>query len=569
MQRTPPDSPDLPGFLNNLGTGLRARYARTGVLADLEQAISVYQQAVQRTPPDSPDLPGFLDNLGIGLSDRYVRTGVLADLEQAISIYEQALTALDRTFLPSPVAYQLGQQARWAGLTARAVELYHTAGLSGRAFTTAEGNKSRLLTTLLGRGEVPAPSAIPQHLVEQERALAAELAALDAAALARHGLAAREGATPLARLQQRQTLLDQLRVLWEEMASHDLEAQEYVALRRGDRPDWEDLVRLATDLGPETALLSLFTTGERTLLFALRAGWDVPQAVEVPLNNTLGQDLVRRFVREIHAFDGTGRRGETWHRPLLPLLREVMPHLDGVCRVILAPESWGHLLPWEMLARQAGLEMAVVTIPALGLLARILGRPVQNGRGELVVGNPLGDLPYAEEETRQVAAMLGVEPLIGPQATREAVLARLGAVGLAHFATHAFFAAGSPLDSGIVLANGVLTAREILERGLRAPEFLVLSACQTGMAGALGGDEMAGLSQALLHAGARSLLVSLWAVNDPATAYLMTGFYRGWREKGLDKATALRDAMDATRRARSEWTHTYYWGAFTLVGDWR
>ena len=123
--------------------------------------------------------------------------------------------------------------------------------------------------------------------------------------------------------------------------------------------------------------------------------------------------------------------------------------------------------------------------------------------------------------------------------------------------------------AGRILADGVLTAREILERGLRAPDFLALSACQTGMAGALGGDEMAGLSQALLYAGARSLLVSLWAVNDPATAHLMAGFYRGWREQGLDKATALREAMEATRSARPAWAHTYYWGAFTLVGDWR
>ncbi len=148
-------------------------------------------------------------------------------------------------------------------------------------------------------------------------------------------------------------------------------------------------------------------------------------------------------------------------------------------------------------------------------------------------------------------------------------MARLGEVGLAHFATHAYFAPGSPLDSGIVLADGVLTAREILEHGLRAPEFLALSACQTGMSVALGGDEMAGLSQALLYAGARSLLVSLWAVNDPATAYLMTTFYEQWQEAGQDKATALREAMVATRSARPAWAHTYYWGAFTLVGDWQ
>ena len=139
VARTPPDSPDLPDHLNNLGTGLRDRYARTGRLEDLEEAIrrlsagggsarrptrptcpltsttwapacatampaaatwttwkrpsGVYQQAVQRTPPDSPDLPSRLNNLGNGLRDRYARTGHLEDLEEAIRVYRAGRAA--------------------------------------------------------------------------------------------------------------------------------------------------------------------------------------------------------------------------------------------------------------------------------------------------------------------------------------------------------------------------------------------------------------------------------------------------------------------------------------------
>ncbi len=89
--RTPADHPDLPGFLNNLGTGLRDRYARTGALADLEEAIGAYRQAVGRTPADHPDLPSRLNNLGTGLRARYARTGALADLEQAVGHWERAV----------------------------------------------------------------------------------------------------------------------------------------------------------------------------------------------------------------------------------------------------------------------------------------------------------------------------------------------------------------------------------------------------------------------------------------------------------------------------------------------
>jgi hypothetical protein len=66
--------------LNNLGSGLRSRYARAGRLEDLEEAIRMYQEAVQRTPPDSSDLPSLLNNLGNGLSSRYARTGRLEHL---------------------------------------------------------------------------------------------------------------------------------------------------------------------------------------------------------------------------------------------------------------------------------------------------------------------------------------------------------------------------------------------------------------------------------------------------------------------------------------------------------
>ena len=225
VQRTPADSPDLPGYLNNLGTGLSDRYARSGQLADLEEAIRVYQQAVQRTPPDSPDLPSLLTNLGTGLSDRYVRTGQLADLEETICTYERALTVLDRAFLLSPVAYQLGQQGRWAGLTARTVEVHHQAGRPAQALAIAEGSKSRLLTTLLGRRQIPTPATIPGDLAEREQTLVAALVDLDAADLARHGSDAAGDST----LPQRQALVAQLVSLWEEMEEgHRPEASDYV-----------------------------------------------------------------------------------------------------------------------------------------------------------------------------------------------------------------------------------------------------------------------------------------------------------------------------------------------------
>jgi CHAT domain-containing protein len=91
VQLTPAGSPDLPGYLNNLGTGLRDRYARTGDLTDLQAGIENYQRAVQLTPAGSPDLPRRLNNLGTGLRDRYARTGDLTDLQAGIENYQRAV----------------------------------------------------------------------------------------------------------------------------------------------------------------------------------------------------------------------------------------------------------------------------------------------------------------------------------------------------------------------------------------------------------------------------------------------------------------------------------------------
>jgi len=96
-------------------------------------------------------------------------------------------------------------------------------------------------------------------------------------------------------------------------------------------------------------------------------------------------------------------------------------------------------------------------------------------------------------------------------------------------------------------------------------ELLVLSACETGVAMALPGDEAVGLAAAFLRAGVRTLIVSLWPVEDESTSVLMRSFHsrvrRGW---ALD--SALRSAASEVA-ADSRWSNPYFWGAFVLVGD--
>ncbi len=98
----PSDSPHLPAILNNLGVGLSDRYQRTGALSDLDDSIANAQQAVELTPEGSPDLPSRLNNLGSFLSYRYQRTGALSDLDDSIANAQQAveLTQVGEPNLP-------------------------------------------------------------------------------------------------------------------------------------------------------------------------------------------------------------------------------------------------------------------------------------------------------------------------------------------------------------------------------------------------------------------------------------------------------------------------------------
>lgn len=573
------------GVLANLGIGLRTRHTATGELSDLEEACAVLREAAELTPSESHGILPCLSNLGDVLADRHGRTGQSADLEQAIWAWERATAFLQTSYVAAPVAYKLGQQRQWMSLYARLVDAQLRLARASepqaptalrRAMEMAEGSKSRLLTALVGRGDVPLPSAIPVSEADRERELMNALAVLDAADLAaydREGVS-QEQATRVGHVNLRRERIAELEEMWRRWSQLGPAAADHVALRRGDPPAWKELSALARDLGPHSVLLCLFTTTDRTLVFVLRGAWDAPAVIEGAPDGVEWADLARRFEREMYRYDFSDRRGVTWDQLLRPLMEKVSRHLDGAQRMILAPQALGHFLPWAVVAWRAGLRasagvsLPVVTLPALGLLPRLRRRPAVKGSEALVVGNPTGGLEYAEWEAREVADVLGTRPAIGRQATRETIRERLTNASIVHLATHAHFAPGSPLDSGIVLADGVLTAQEIVRQRLQA-DLVVLSACQTGMSvslGGPGGEELAGLAQAFLHAGARSLLVTLWSVNDRATAALMLAFYSA-RESGADKAEALSQAM-AEVRAQERWSHPYFWGPLVLMGNW-
>lgn len=145
-----------------------------------------------------------------------------------------------------------------------------------------------------------------------------------------------------------------------------------------------------------------------------------------------------------------------------------------------------------------------------------------------------------------------------------------------HVATHGLLNDKEPELSGLVMSlmdregrpvNGFVGLADIYK--LRAPvDLVVLSACQTALGKEVRGEGLVGLTRGFLHAGASSVVASLWKVDDEVTAELMKRFYANMLQRGMRPAAALREAQNSIRQ-EPQWRSPYYWAAFTLQGEYR
>jgi len=216
------------------------------------------------------------------------------------------------------------------------------------------------------------------------------------------------------------------------------------------------------------------------------------------------------------------------------------------------------------------------------------------------LGSMFSPLPMTRHEGISVAKLLGQSRLydityLESAQAREGVLKNLDqAPSILHIATHGYFCeeAENPflsnplLRSGLILAganltiggmnegndggeDGILTAMEVSGLNLIGTDLVVMSACKTGIGDVQNGEGVFGLRRAFQHAGAKSVIMSMFAVPDESTSELMERFYENWLS-GQSKSSALRSASLSIlneRRSTSKSTHPLFWGGFILVGD--
>jgi CHAT domain-containing protein len=192
---------------------------------------------------------------------------------------------------------------------------------------------------------------------------------------------------------------------------------------------------------------------------------------------------------------------------------------------------------------------------------------------------PLPRLPSARKEAEAILALApatGRKAALGFEANRTAALSEdLSKYRIIHFATHSFLDSMHPELSGIALSmldrqgrpqEGFLRSHEVFNLRLGA-ELVVLSGCRTGLGKEVKGEGLYGMTRGFMYAGSKRVLVSLWDVQDQATAQLMTDFYRGLLgPKRPSTAAALRAAQIAIWR-EGRWQAPYYWAGFVLQGE--
>ena len=247
------------------------------------------------------------------------------------------------------------------------------------------------------------------------------------------------------------------------------------------------------------------------------------------------------------------------------LIAPISPRLKA-SHLIFVPHGLLHYVPFHALfdGSQHLIDRHTVSYsPSASIFALCQSRTANSTGSSLIFGIPDPQAPAILDEVQALNGVLDqAELFVGPKATEEVLRSKGPASRLIHIATHGRFRQDNPMFSAIRLGDSFLSLFDLYQ--FRLPvELITLSGCSTGLNVVSAGDELMGLARGLLHAGAQSLILSLWDVHDKSTAEFMTVFYR-LLQQGKTKAAALRAAM---LELRSRYPHCYQWAPFILVGQ--
>jgi CHAT domain-containing protein len=329
-----------------------------------------------------------------------------------------------------------------------------------------------------------------------------------------------------------------------------------------------------TTLPKRTTLIEYFTTGDEVLVFVISPDHAKVIRRVCPASRALSLQERLRFQLEKFMLGGDfvnahgAQMLESTKRHLRELYRNLMePFISDVQtpHLVIVPHGSLHFLPFHAFYDGENYlldEFEISYAPSASVLKYCLEKETLPDTSPVLVGVADENAPLVAEEIARLSALFpNANVLLNEAATRESFVDRSKSSSFLHIATHAIFRQDNPMFSSFKLADGWFTAFDLFSMACQT-NLVTLSGCQSGMSEVTGADDLLGLMRGFLYAGARSLLLSLWNVNDESTMALMAGFYREWRQ-GTAKSVALRRAMLAIRDQRP---NPFYWAPFLLVG---
>jgi CHAT domain-containing protein len=469
--------------------------------------------------------------------------------DEAIEFYRRAIEIIERQ--RASLATEAGKigfvgdkQATYERLVALLVKQSRPAD----AFEYVERSKARALVDMLASKKDLASSAADPEAV---RKILAKLDAADITARAQHGNSADPSRTG-ARL---------LEAVKREVQQTAPDVSSLVTVTSAP------LAELRASLGNEV-LVEYYYQGKDLYAFLLAA--DGIRGFHLDANGLAEE--VQELRHALHDL-----RSPAWEvaaRALHRRLWEPLSSAIGGRDVIVVPHGALHYLPFAALRSEQGRllidDYSLRFLPSASVLKFL--RPSAQRAAQLLLafgnpdlGDPSLDLKFAEEEARAVARLSAESRLLVRKEASKSNFKRAAPVfSRIHFATHGKFQADDPLRSGLFLAkdgdDGVLSVGELYSMRINA-DLVTLSACETGLGKIANGDDVVGLTRGFLYAGTRSIVASLWSVDDKATAGLMQAFYEALPK--MSKQQALRQAQLATR---ASFPHPFFWAAFQLTG---
>jgi CHAT domain-containing protein/tetratricopeptide (TPR) repeat protein len=355
--------------------------------------------------------------------------------------------------------------------------------------------------------------------------------------------------------------------IWEQMRRLDPVLAGQIQVSPMNLSSIQQLIKV-----PTTAILSFYTTSNDTHIFIIRQNQiTLHTCTELGFETLQSSILTHWLGQYVHHKD-------TWKEQFSFLIAElaevlklndlIAQHLKNIDELILVPHLALHQIPFAALpiasSQYLGDKFLIRYVPSCQILEFCHNRPsVSSLMNYGIVEDATEDLPYASWEGGQLANLYDIPENQRLKGSQEASVSNyrqlIQKVQVIHSSHHARSRLDNPLESALILADGCITLSQLLMPSWRTPQLedVFLSCCETGLGVTEITDDILTLSTGFLCAGAKSVISTLWAVDDLATA-LFSLFYYQSRHQGNKRLQSIRQAQFELRTLTGETLTTIY-----------